>query len=295
MEDQVDWPRLEARREERARVRRRKRKRNIAVFLALALAVSLALFFLVPWGSFTSRKEAVSTSRKSPASPAENREGGRETGAASTASEVTAGTPAGGSPGGEGSPGDARTAEPTASEIQPGQQPVEVSAGQPVSGGTSAPVEGGVIYPFTADGSVACGHWPEGSLDYPYFGAPREGTRLHAGIDIYPAGGEGSPVRAMKDGRVLKVAVFYTRYTGEQTYAMLIDHGDFVVNYAELKPPELGTGDTVRAGQVMGYISGTRQLHLEMYSPGTTSWTSWYGERPANLLDPTGMILGLVG
>jgi hypothetical protein len=158
-----------------------------------------------------------------------------------------------------------------------------------------APVEGPLVYPFTRDASVACGHWPAGSTDYPYFGAPRENTRLHAGIDIYPPAGRGAPVRAIKDGTVVRTGLFYTRYTGEQTFAVLVDHGDFVACYAEVQPLAqwVVPGAGISRGQVFAYISGTVQLHFEMYAPGTTSWLSWYGPQPANLLDPTGMMLNL--
>lgn len=46
---------------------------------------------------------------------------------------------------------------------------------------------------------------------------------------------------------------------------------------------------------MIGHISGTKQLHFEMYTTGTTEWVWWYGEQPANLLDPTGMMLELYG
>ena len=155
------------------------------------------------------------------------------------------------------------------------------------------PMDGDPIYPFTREESIACGHWPPGSLDYPYFGAPRSNSRIHAGIDVYPPAGEGAAVRAIKDGTVIKVGLFYTRYTGEKTYAVLVDHGDFVANYAEVRPPALVAGSTLEMGDLVGYISGTRQLHFEMYTPGTTDWLPWYGEQPANLLDPTQMMLEL--
>jgi murein DD-endopeptidase MepM/ murein hydrolase activator NlpD len=158
-----------------------------------------------------------------------------------------------------------------------------------------APVEGPLLYPFTRDESIACGRWPPGSTDYPFFGAPREGTRLHAGIDIYPAAGAGAPVRALKAGTVVNAGLFYTRYTGEQTFAVLVDHGDFVANYGELGPLQgwVAPGATVSRGQVIGFVSGTLQLHFEMYAPGTTSWLQWYGPQPANLVDPTDTILPL--
>jgi PASTA domain/Peptidase family M23 len=172
-------------------------------------------------------------------------------------------------------------------------QPAEPQT--PAAPALVAPVEGKPVYPFTRDASIACGHWESGSQDYPYFGAPRDGnSRTHAGIDIYPQGGEGAAVRAMKDGTVIKLAPFYTRASGEVTYGLLVDHGDFVANYAELKPPGLGVGSAVKQGQVIGAISGTDQLHLEMYDPGTRDWTSgWYGTRPSNLRDPTQTMIDL--
>jgi hypothetical protein len=157
------------------------------------------------------------------------------------------------------------------------------------------PVAGPLLYPFTRDESIACGHWPAGSTDYPYFGAPRNGTRLHAGIDIYPASGAGTEVRSIRSGTVIKTDLFYRRASGEQTYAILVDHGDFVANYAEVQPPEawVRPGAAVAKGQVIGHVSGTVQLHFEMYAAGTTSWVWWYGPQPANLLDPTGFMLQL--
>lgn len=180
---------------------------------------------------------------------------------------------------------------------EPTPEPVPAAPAPAPDSGMSAPLEGGPLYPITKDGSIACGHWEEGSQDYPYFGAPRNGgARSHAGVDIYPPGGNGAPVHAIKDGTVVKIAPFYTRASGEVTYGLLVDHGDFVVNYAEVREPSLGVGDRVGRNQVIGQVSGTVQLHLEQYAAGTTTWTSgWYGERPSNLLDPTGLMHQLFG
>lgn len=191
-----------------------------------------------------------------------------------------------------------------APSTEPAQQPEpapepqpEPAPAAPADTGLSAPLEGAPLYPFTKDASIACGHWEAGSQDYPYFGAPRNGgARSHAGVDIYPPGGEGAPVHAVKDGTVVKIAPFYTRANGEVTYGVLVDHGDFVVNYAEVREPSLSVGQRVARNQVIGAVSGTVQLHLEQYTPGTTTWTSgWYGERPSNLLDPTGAMQALFG
>ena len=170
-----------------------------------------------------------------------------------------------------------------------------------------APVDGSLVRPFTEEEAINCGFWRQGSMDYPYFGAPREGDRIHGGIDIYTTGGHASDgggmvVRAIRNGTVLQVIHhFYQRSsTGEITQAVLIDHGYFVACYCEIRgnPVELGSslilseGESVDAGEVIGYVSGTKQLHFELYLPGTQQRSSWYGSRrPDGLLDPTEFIL----
>ncbi|MBU1944641.1 MAG: M23 family metallopeptidase, partial [Actinobacteria bacterium] len=158
-----------------------------------------------------------------------------------------------------------------------------------------APFDDFPIYPFTRDESIACGAWASDPLDYPYFGAPRQGTRLHAGIDIYPPEGPGARVFAVKDGTVIRVEPFYTRYTGEVTWCVMVDHGDWVVNYGEVYPPSLAVGDRLEKGDLVGLVSGTAQLHMELYTPGSTDWLLWYGPQPANLLDPTALMLEAFG
>jgi murein DD-endopeptidase MepM/ murein hydrolase activator NlpD len=161
--------------------------------------------------------------------------------------------------------------------------------------GLVAPVEGIPRYPFTREEAIRSGRWRKGSQDLPHFGAPRNSnTRRHAGIDIYPEGGEGTPVRAMADGTIIKVARFYTRANGEVTYGVLVDHNGFVAHYAELRKPETKVGTVIRQGETIGRVSGTKQLHLEFYAKGTTDWTQWYGNQPDNLIDPTAVMLNLL-
>jgi murein DD-endopeptidase MepM/ murein hydrolase activator NlpD len=150
------------------------------------------------------------------------------------------------------------------------------------------PFDGDLKYPFTKSGSKKCGHWKAGSQDYPYFGAPRNNnTRKHAGIDLYPLRGAGTPVKAIRDGKIIKVAPFYRQHKGEMTYAVLVDHREFVANYTELKKPSLVAGATVKQGETIGVVSGTDQLHFEIYAPGTSDQSRWYGKLPPNLIDPT--------
>ncbi len=168
------------------------------------------------------------------------------------------------------------------------------------------PVDGQLLLPFDRDGSIECGNWRTGSLDYPYYGAPREGNRYHGAIDIYTSGatasdGGGMVVRAIISGTVVStIDFFYQRLsTGEITKAILIDHGDFVACYCEIRgepnvlgsPLTLSSGDSVQGGDIIGYVSGTKQLHFELYQPGTSSRTSWYGVEPPDcLVDPTEFI-----
>jgi murein DD-endopeptidase MepM/ murein hydrolase activator NlpD len=176
--------------------------------------------------------------------------------------------------------------------------PVSLPSAESAQGDTAdlvAPVDDALRYPFTKDASLRCGRWKRNSQDYPYFGAPRNrNARKHAGIDIYPAHGEGTPVKAMKAGKVVRVALFFTRANGEKTYGVLIDHGDFAANYAELKKPEVTAAQVIEQGQTLGRISGTGQLHLEFYAAGTTDRVRWYGDSPQNLLDPTPVVMGLL-
>ena len=277
MEEGQHLSRFELGRARRAAATRRRRRRLAVAGLATLVVAALLFYFLGPWRPFRESESTVS-------------ESGQESDALST---------------GEASGGDSAPTTADGEEARPspeaGGEPAAEATAQPADTGETSeaalcpPLDGAPIYPFTGPEAIACGKWASEPLDYPHFSAPRESDRLHAGIDIYPAAGEGSPVRAMKDGTVLKVEVFFVRYTGEQTYAVLVDHGDFVANYAELRPPALQPGDTVAKGDLIGQISGTEQLHFEMYNAGTTTWIPWYGDKPANLIDPTGTMLDLYG
>jgi murein DD-endopeptidase MepM/ murein hydrolase activator NlpD len=158
-------------------------------------------------------------------------------------------------------------------------------------GEIASPFDSALKYPFTKRDSRKSGHWRSKSEDYPYFGAPRDGnSRRHAGIDLYPVTGAGTPIKALQDGTVIRIAQYYKRHNGEMTYALLIDHKEYVANYAELIKPTLMTGAVVMKEQIIGFLSGTEQLHFGLYKPGTTKWLKWYGKIPQRLLDPTDMM-----
>ncbi len=270
--DYVSGP--QSRRAVRAAARRKKRKRNVIVFGSIAALVCVVavvlLVVLLPAKSTPgkSRPQARDRTQVKEKSVPE---------ATATTAQVPAETaPAATAP---------ATAPPAAATAPP----------PPPAPALVKPMDSQVLYPYTKAESAACGHWPSGSGDYPYFGAPREGSRLHAGVDVYPASGVGTPVKALKAGKVIKIGVFYTRADGEQTYGVLVDHGDFVANYAEMRSVKVQVGQAVTQGQVLGLVSGTKQLHFEMYTPGTTNWLSWYGAQPSNLLNPTDTLIQLMG
>jgi murein DD-endopeptidase MepM/ murein hydrolase activator NlpD len=158
-------------------------------------------------------------------------------------------------------------------------------------GEIAPPFDSALKYPFTKRNFQKRGRGGSGFQYYPYFGAPRDGnTRRHAGIDLYPVKGAGTPIKAIRDGKVIMIAPFYIRRNGEITYALVIDHKEYVANYAELRKPALVTGAVVKKKQTIGFLSGTKQLHFELYTPGTGGWVAWFGEMPPNLIDPTDMM-----
>jgi len=132
------------------------------------------------------------------------------------------------------------------------------------------------------------------------FGSIRSrGQRKHAGVDLYAP--KGTPIRAMKDGKVVQ---HYKFYLG--TSALEIDHGDMLVRYGEIShvAPGIVTGANVKRGQVIAYVgelvfkSGNKMsmLHLEAYkgtmSGSLTVRTSKPYQRRGDLFDPTKLLDG---
>jgi murein DD-endopeptidase MepM/ murein hydrolase activator NlpD len=133
------------------------------------------------------------------------------------------------------------------------------------------------------------------------FGYPRAKGRLHGGCDLYAP--VGTPVRAMDKGTILNVYPFYWK-----TYAIEVQHDDFIVRYGEVAPMsdeecEELLGKKVKRGDVIGKVgrlippSGKpykhSMIHLEMYSTNEspvknklTNKSSPYMRR-ADLVDPT--------
>ena len=258
-----------------AAIRKKKRKRSIIIGCAALVVIAAVVTLAV----------VLPSNGKKPAKAGTHALSEKQQSVAATVPQSTSAQPAETSPAVASQP--ATTPAPVATS-PPAPPPA------PAAPALVAPMDSKPLYPYTKAESMACGHWGAGSTDYPYFGAPRENSRLHAGVDVYPATGVGTPVKAIKDGKVIKVGLFYTRADGEKTYGVLVDHGGFVANYAELHP-SVSAGDTVKQGAVIGTVSGTKQLHFELYTAGTTNWINWYGAQPANLVDPTNTMINLVG
>ncbi|AKT42605.1 peptidoglycan-binding protein [Chondromyces crocatus] len=135
------------------------------------------------------------------------------------------------------------------------------------------------------------------------FGSGRNG-RAHAGCDIYAP--LGTWVHAIANGEVtLGPYYFYAN-----TYAIEVNHGDFVARYGEVqKDSPVRKGDKVKAGQRIarvGHLVGisvkSDMLHLELYKgtasgaltvKGAASAKSPAGlpyQRRKDLMDPTPLL-----
>lgn len=129
------------------------------------------------------------------------------------------------------------------------------------------------------------------------FGALRSWGRLHAGVDLLSDA--GSEVRAVADGVILHYYEFY-----EGTYALEVDHYNFVVRYGEVfvrnhhkKSGKVLSGESI--AEVGRMYSGSSMLHFEMYK-GTVSGPLTQGrnrpfQRRKDLVNPTKFIQELEG
>lgn len=133
------------------------------------------------------------------------------------------------------------------------------------------------------------------------FHATRESaTRHHAGIDLLCA--PNDRVVAIDRGTVRGMIPGFVRLG-----AVVVDHPAFVAVYAEIALDALAraglkTGDTVRAGQTIGFgvlnYEGHSMLHFETWDRAhpPAAYTPWHVSAPAapaGLLDPTRMLLDL--
>lgn len=120
---------------------------------------------------------------------------------------------------------------------------------------------------------------------------------IHTGVDLYcPVGTE---IQALEDGVVVAVENFTGDNAGSSwwhnTKAVLVEGCCGVILYGEVDPT-VAVGQEVKAGQVVGKVlqvlkedkgKPLAMLHLEWYTPGTTTsvWWKLDEQRPKNLLN----------
>jgi len=106
---------------------------------------------------------------------------------------------------------------------------------------------------------------PYGWRIHPVYGYPK----FHTGVDL--AGPKGTPILASRAGTV--TAATYNSGSG---YYVTVNHGDgFSTSYLHLTHYIVSVGDTVAAGQVLGYMGSTGvstgpHLHFTVYYNGNT-------------------------
>lgn len=147
------------------------------------------------------------------------------------------------------------------------------------------------------------------SIDHPGSYLYERKNHIHEGIDLYC--NDGQEVVSVYDGVVTNIIPF----TGEivntpwwnNTYAVVIEHNDYVLIYGEIIPTEnLVIGQNVSAGQLIGKVTTVlkkdkgrpmNMLHLEMYKKGTTNSVGIikdYNSIPDNILNPITILLNYV-
>lgn len=128
------------------------------------------------------------------------------------------------------------------------------------------------------------------------FGAAREGTRRHCGIDLRPMTTEsieGEDVIAPISGLVRRIQ----SWSGPGTRAIVLNGmlGPIPVSFVmgAVAKPSVKQGDIVRAGEKIAeigvYPSGSTMLHMEMYVGRWIDKNSrWFGDdKPIGLVDPS--------
>lgn len=137
-----------------------------------------------------------------------------------------------------------------------------VRTGTTVGTGLSPNPPGQRYFPFPM---LPTATWTSGARA---FGSNRSrGTRAHAGCDLYFP--QGTWIYAITDGVVTRGPTWFYA----QTYALEVDHGDFLARYGEVQANcPVRTGDRVVAGQkiarvgrLVGISVPSDMLHLELY------------------------------
>jgi murein DD-endopeptidase MepM/ murein hydrolase activator NlpD len=154
----------------------------------------------------------------------------------------------------------------------------KTSAAQDTVNGYISPVEGYSI------------NSPYGMRTHPVL----KTRKFHTGVDIAAPG--GTPVRAVKSGTVTKLSSNQAPYSGFGN-VVIIDHGDgYQTVYAHLSRFACTVGETVRQGQIIGYVGSTgmstgNHLHFIVQKTGFSAPSQGNTVNPAPLLRQGGMTI----
>lgn len=124
----------------------------------------------------------------------------------------------------------------------------------------------GIIYPDTSEPSAHGFIWPAPGTNIitSYWGDGRN----HKGLDIAGENCYGNPIVAAQDGTVTWAN--HSGWGGGYGLAAYISHGNGIsTRYAHMSRCIVNTGDTVKRGQIIGYIGNTgnsfgAHLHFEV-------------------------------
>lgn len=136
----------------------------------------------------------------------------------------------------------------------------------------------------------------------------KRANHIHEGVDLYAENND--EVLSINEGKIIGIFPFTGQIAGSDwwndTWCVLVNHNEFVINYGEVIPCEnLKVGNTIYEGQTIGYIEKVLKvdkgrpmsmLHLEMYLKDTIKPISEWAlneEKPVELLDPTDLLLSI--
>ncbi|MEW5805646.1 MAG: peptidoglycan DD-metalloendopeptidase family protein [Patescibacteria group bacterium] len=135
------------------------------------------------------------------------------------------------------------------------------------------------------------GYLTQGFGEVPYGSITRRYYSFHNGIDIGAKTGVGTPILAAADGRVEA-----TGNNGKYAYGkwLAINHGNNLITlYAHLSYIDVTKGQSVKAGQIVGYMGATGlvtgpHLHFTVYAADSfRTENRWFGLLPLGApLDP---------
>jgi len=110
-----------------------------------------------------------------------------------------------------------------------------------------------------------------------FFGAGRNGRRLHEGVDLFAD--MGTPVAAVRSGRAIVSRIIENKHarTGSGNYIILRHAGNLTTVYAHLSEVYVSENDFLRQGQIIGRVGKTGNadyrdiqphLHFEVRKDG---------------------------